>query len=120
MNMTFMCAPHVQLNQGRCRQLYNSWLHIHRFHSIFTKASIRETLPTGYSRSYAGFLLRDGHFIIQVDQKVMKHEAEYLQNFATITCFIGGKPPEYQMQNWILLVHNAVDNLVTLGRNLGK
>lgn len=85
-----------------------------------TKASLDEKLPTGCCRSYATFLLCKGHNIVQVDQMVVWQEAKYLQNYATIVCFIGGKLPEYHMRNWIRLLQNAVQGLVTLGCTLGK
>jgi hypothetical protein len=66
-----------------------------------TKAQEGEQLPPGYSRSYAGLLLKDLKRDITVNQDAVKQEMEYLQTFAVIAFFIGGKPPEHLMSGWM-------------------
>lgn len=66
-----------------------------------TKAQAGEQLPNGYSRSYAGLLLKDLKREIQVNTDIVKSEMDFLQTFAVIAFFIGGRPPEIQMQGWL-------------------
>jgi hypothetical protein len=84
-----------------------------------TKPDRDESLPDGYSRSYAGFLLKGGDREIEVNQDVVEQEMEWLQNFAVIACFLGGTPLAYQLRNWIEDLKAEV-GLVTMGRILGQ
>jgi hypothetical protein len=83
-----------------------------------TKPLPDESLPEGFTRSYAGFLLKGGNREIEVDQDVVEQEMQWLQNFAVIACFLGGTPPAYQLRNWLETLKVEV-GVVTLGRTLG-
>jgi hypothetical protein len=85
-----------------------------------TKAQLEEKLPEGFRRNYAGFLLRDLNREVEVNQDAVKHEMEYLVKFATIVCFVGGRPTDHQLRNWLETLCKRVDGVITLGRNLGK
>lgn len=61
------------------------------------KASPGEELPEGFSRSYAGFLLRDTKRVIQVSQDIVKQEMNFLATFAVIGCFVEGRPPQHEL-----------------------
>lgn len=84
------------------------------------KATPGEQLPAGYSRSYAGFLLRDEKRVIEVNQEIIKHKMEYLTEFTVIACFVEGRPPNHEMQLWLNQLQQKVGGSLTLGRNLGK
>lgn len=60
-----------------------------------------ELFPSIYSRSYAGFLLREENREVKVNQDIVKHEMEYLAEFAVIGYFIDGCLPDHEMQAWI-------------------
>jgi hypothetical protein len=45
---------------------------------------------------------------------------EFLARFATIACFVGGRPAENQLTQWLEALNKRVDGVITLGRNLGK
>jgi hypothetical protein len=62
-----------------------------------TRAMPGEELPEGYSRSYAGFLLRNQNREVEVDQDVVRQEMDYLVQFVVIASFIGGKPLEHTL-----------------------
>jgi hypothetical protein len=85
-----------------------------------TKAQEGEQLPPGYSRSYAGLLLKDLKREIQVNQDAVKQEMEYLQTFAVIAFFIGGKPSEHLMFEWLEKLKEHVQGPLVRGRNLGR
>jgi hypothetical protein len=84
------------------------------------KAQEGEQLPPGYSRSYAGLLLKDLKREIQVNQDVVKQEMEYLQTFAVIAFFIGSKPLEHLMFEWLEKLKEHVQGPLVRGRNLGR
>ena len=67
----------------------------HCFH--VTKAEQGKKLPKGYSRSYAGFLLKDMKREISVNQAIVQQEMEYLSKFGIIACFVGRRAPAYCM-----------------------
>lgn len=54
-----------------------------------TRATPDEILPEGYSRSYGGFLLRQDSRIINVDQKMVRREMEYLSRHVLLAFFVG-------------------------------
>jgi hypothetical protein len=85
-----------------------------------TKVQEGEQLPPGYSRSYAGLLLKDTKREIQVNQDAVKSEMEYLQAFAIIAFFIGGKPSEHLMLGWLEKLKEQVQGPLVRGRNLGR
>ena len=53
-----------------------------------------ESLPVGFSRSYAGFLLCKQKRIVKVDQDIIKQEMDYLERFIVIVGFVGSKPSD--------------------------
>jgi hypothetical protein len=61
----------------------------------------RPQLPEGYSRSYAGLLLRNQQREVEVDQAIVRHEMEYLSQFMVIAFFLGRKPSKVQMSTWL-------------------
>jgi hypothetical protein len=85
-----------------------------------TKVQKGEQLPPGYSRSYASLLLRDLKREIHVNQDAVKHEMEFLQAYAITAFFIGGKPPEHLMYEWLEKLKDQVKGLLARGRNLGR
>jgi hypothetical protein len=91
---------------------------LHGLHPM--KAQPEEKLPEGFRRNYAGFLLRDLNREVEVNQDAVKHEMEYLAKFATIACFVGGRPTDHQLRNWLETLCKRVDGVITLGRSLGK
>lgn len=84
------------------------------------KASPGEKLPDGYSRSYAGFLLRDTNRVVSVNQDIVRQEMEYLATHAAIGCFVEGRPSQNEMPAWINSLQSKVRGQLILGRNLGK
>lgn len=84
------------------------------------KATPGEKLPDGFSRSYAGFLLREDKRVIQVDQTIVKQEMDYLASFAVIESFVKGKPPQHEMQAWLEALQTKVRGKLPMGRSLGK
>ena len=85
-----------------------------------TKAQAGEQLPPGYSRSYAGLLIKDLKHKITVNQDAVKHEMEFLEAYAVIAFFIGGKPPEHLMYEWLEKLKEQVQGPLARGRNLGR
>jgi hypothetical protein len=85
-----------------------------------TKAQAGEQLPDGYSRSYAGLLLKDTKREIQVNQDIVRCEMEFLQTYAVIAFFIGGRPPESRMQGWLDKLKDQVQGPLVRGRSLGR
>lgn len=85
-----------------------------------TKSQPGEQLPEGFSRSYAGFLIRDLQREIRVDQAVINEEVNYLSEFAAIACFVGGRPPASQLRQWTEQLQHTVQGNLSIGRNLGK
>jgi hypothetical protein len=85
-----------------------------------TKAQEGEQLPSGYSRSYAGLLIKDLKREIQVNQDAVKCEMDFLQNFAVIAFFIGRRPLESQMQGWLETLKVQVQGPLVRGRNIGR
>lgn len=84
------------------------------------KAAPGETLPEGFSRNYAGFLLRDMKREIKVDQNVVKEEMEFYSQFVVIANFIGGKPNEQALHQWLVPLQSQVKGALSLGRQLGR
>ena len=66
-----------------------------------TKAAPGEELPEGFTRSYAGFLVRNVQREIEVDQDIVKEEMEYLIQFLSIVCFVGGALPQASILQWL-------------------
>jgi hypothetical protein len=92
-----------------------------RAHGIHpTKAQPEEKLPEGFRRNYARFLLRNLNREVEVNQDAVKHEMEFLVKFATIACFVGGRPSENLLKQWLGTLGERVDGVITMGRNLGK
>jgi hypothetical protein len=85
-----------------------------------TKAADEEDLPEGYSHSYVGFLIHNHHREISVDQDVVKQEMDYLTQFVSIVCFIGGSPPMAAIPQWIKQLQNEIKSSLSFGWPLGK
>lgn len=85
-----------------------------------TKAKVGEKLPEGYSRSYGGFLLRQASRTVQVDQRLVRKEMDYLSRHVLIAFFVGGRPPSQSIPQWLESVQRQVGGHVSMGRNLGR
>lgn len=85
-----------------------------------TQATEGEKLPDGYSRSYGGFLLRHDARIIPVDQHMVRREMDYLARHVLLAFFVGGRPSQHSLPNWLELVQRQVGGYVAIGRNLGR
>lgn len=71
----------------------------HKIHP--TKGQPGETLPEGFSRNYAGFLLRESKKEIEVNEETVLAEAARLKNVMIIACFVGARPPWEDFQLWL-------------------
>jgi hypothetical protein len=86
-----------------------------------TKAAPGEELPEGFTRSYAGFLLRNVQREIEVDQDIVKEEMEYLTQFLSIfVCFVGGALPQASIPQWLNQLQRDTRCPLSFGRALGK
>lgn len=85
-----------------------------------TQAQDGETLPEGYSRSYGGFLLRHNPRIVPVDQRMVRREMEYLSRHVLSAFFVGGRPSQHSLPQWLEMVQRQAGGYVSVGRNLGR
>lgn len=84
------------------------------------KATLGESLLEGFSRSYAGFWLRDNKRVIEVNQAIVKQKIDYLVAFAVIACFVEVRPLHHKMKEWLSTLQEKVCDRLILERNLGK
>lgn len=85
-----------------------------------TRATAGERLPEGYSRSYGGFLLRQEPRIIPIDQHMVRREMEYLSKHVLLAFFVGGRPPQHSLPQWVEAIQRQVGGHVAIERNLGR
>jgi hypothetical protein len=112
------CSEESTINTEDLSEIYDRPVASNGLHP--TRAMPGEELPEGYSRSYTGFLLQNQNREVEVDQDVVRQEMDYLAQFVVIASFIGGKPPEHMLQQWLSHLQTLVSGTLTLGHNMGK
>lgn len=85
-----------------------------------TKATDGEQLPEGYTHSYGGFLLRQEPRIVRVDQRLVQREMEFLSRHVLMAFFVGGRPSQHTMPQWLETLQRQARGHVGIGRNLGR
>ena len=66
-----------------------------------TKPRDGESLPTGYARNYAGFLVKTQIKRIHVPEELVAAEERYLQDHLIVASFIGGRPSPSGFNSWL-------------------
>ena len=66
-----------------------------------TKPGEGESLPDGYARNYAGFLIQTRKRRIHVSEDLVAAEARFLQDHLIVASFIGGRPSTTGFTKWL-------------------
>nr|PNR43494.1 hypothetical protein PHYPA_015875 [Physcomitrium patens] len=66
-----------------------------------TKPQLEETLPEGFTRNYAGFLIKSARKRIHVSKEIVATEEEFLEDYIVVASFLGGKLTPLAFAAWL-------------------
>jgi hypothetical protein len=66
-------------------------------------------LPENSYCNFAGFLIRDLHRIIEIDEEVVEAETARLRATMLIGYFVGGRPAAAEIDNWLVSLNSAIE-----------
>lgn len=66
-----------------------------------TKPQLEETLPEGFTRNYAGYLIKSARKRIHVSKEIVATEEEFLEDYIVVASFLGGKLTPLAFAAWL-------------------
>ena len=73
-----------------------------------TKPEVGESLPAGYARNYAGFLIQTRRRRIHVSEDLVAAEERFLQDHLIVASFIGGRPSAAGFKTWLTQLNSQI------------
>ena len=73
-----------------------------------TKPSAGESLPEGFARSYAGFLIRTSRKRIHVSEELVAAEESFLQDHLIVVSFLRGRPNSTGFNTWLTQLNRGI------------
>ena len=73
-----------------------------------TKPEVGESLPLGYARNYAGFLIKTNKRWVHVSEELVAAEVRFLQDHLLVASFIGGRPSSAGFSTWLSLLNSEI------------
>lgn len=88
---------------------WSSNIGLHRSNKLDPfKAHNGEELPSGFLRSYSGFLVKESIEGPEIDPQGLTSEVTFLRDHMLIVSFIGEKPPAHFIVPWLTLLNQVV------------
>ena len=86
-----------------------------------TKPSLGESLPDGYARNYAGFLIKTNRRRIHVSEELVAAEERFLQDHLIVVSFIGAQPSSSGFSTWLANLNAVISGgTISYSGDLGR